>query len=417
MLGFRVKILGCFLFVIYYTYLTGGDTRSLYYPEGYNLFKALLNNPGAWSYLFRSSIDFDNLRIFSEAGLGYLAGSENYLIVKITAIICFFSFGQFLIINLIFAAIAYSGLWKLFMFFYERKPELQTGFALSILFFPSVVFWSAGLMKDSLCIAAMGWLSYSLWKLTFGNKILKNLLMVIISIYLLAVLKTYILLAYAPFLVLYLFLDKLKVIKSAFLKVLVTASAFVVIAAAFSATYSSFGDEMGRYSVENLSSSMSTMSGNFQYMNDKGLAESDFNLGAEYDGTLPGLVKVAPFAIAATFFRPFIWEAHKISQLMAAVESLILIFFTLKLLLLAGPIRMIRFVLTDSMILFCFSFAIIFGLFVGTITLNFGTLVRYKIPCLPFYAIALFLINQKIEERRAKKDEEETIPVEELTTL
>jgi len=78
---------------------------------------------------------------------------------------------------------------------------------------------------------------------------------------------------------------------------------------------------------------------------------------------------------------------------------------------------MIRFVLTDSMILFCFSFAIIFGLFVGTITLNFGTLVRYKIPCLPFYAIALFLINQKIEERRAKKDEEKTIPGEDLTTL
>jgi len=334
MLGFRVKILGCFLFVIYYTYLTCGDTRSLYYPEGYNLFIALFHNTGSWSYLFKNNIDYDSLQIFNSANSGYLLSSANYLVVKLTAITCFFTFGQFLLINLLFAAFAFSGLWKLFMFFYERKPELIKGFALSILFFPSVVFWSAGLIKDTVCIGALGWMSYSLGQWISGKGLLKNTFIIIVSVYLLAVLKTYILLAYAPFLVLYLFLDKLKVIKSAFLKVLVTASAFVVIAAAFSATYSSFSDEMGKYSVENLSSSMSTMSGNFQYMNDKGLAESDFNLGAEYDGTLPGLVKVAPFAITATFFRPCIWEAHKISQLMAAVESLILIFFTLKLLLL-----------------------------------------------------------------------------------
>ncbi len=344
MLGFRVKILGCFLFVIYYTYLTCGDTRSLYYPEGYNLFIALFHNTGSWSYLFKNNIDYDSLQIFNSANSGYLLSSANYLVVKLTAITCFFTFGQFLLINRLFAAFAFSGLWKLFMFFYERKPELIKGFALSILFFPSVVFWSAGLIKDTVCIGALGWMSYSLGQWISGKGLLKNTFIIIVSVYLLAVLKTYILLAYAPFLVLYLFLDKLKVIKSAFLKVLVTASAFVVIAAAFSATYSSFSDEMGKYSVENLSSSMSTMSGNFQYMNDKGLAESDFNLGAEYDGTLPGLVKVAPFAITATFLRTFIWEAHKISQLMAAVESLILIFFTLKLLLLAGPIRMIRFV-------------------------------------------------------------------------
>jgi len=42
-------------------------------------------------------------------------------------------------------------------------------------------------------------------------------------------------------------------------------------------------------------------------------------------------------------------------------------------------------------------------MFVGASTLNFGTLVRYKIPCLPFYTISLFLIYEKVKEKSARK--------------
>ena len=63
--------------------------------------------------------------------------------------------------------------------------------------------------------------------------------------------------------------------------------------------------------------------------------------------------------------------------------------------------------------MYCFLFAVVFGLFVGASTLNFGTLVRYKIPCLPFYAISLFLIYEKVKERAAKKAlQKEELPSE-----
>ena len=42
-------------------------------------------------------------------------------------------------------------------------------------------------------------------------------------------------------------------------------------------------------------------------------------------------------------------------------------------------------------------------MFVGTRPLNFGTLFRYKIPCLPFYTISLFLIYEKVKERSIRK--------------
>lgn len=49
----------------------------------------------------------------------------------------------------------------------------------------------------------------------------------------------------------------------------------------------------------------------------------------------------------------------------------------------------------------------VFAIFVGATTLNFGTLVRYKIPAMPFYVISLLLIlyyNNKIKSEEVKKD-------------
>jgi hypothetical protein len=53
--------------------------------------------------------------------------------------------------------------------------------------------------------------------------------------------------------------------------------------------------------------------------------------------------------------------------------------------------------------MYCFLFSCVFALFVGASTLNFGSLVRYKIPCMPFYLIALFLIYDKVKQKAANK--------------
>ncbi|HSN59769.1 MAG TPA: hypothetical protein VLR49_02460, partial [Ferruginibacter sp.] len=49
----------------------------------------------------------------------------------------------------------------------------------------------------------------------------------------------------------------------------------------------------------------------------------------------------------------------------------------------------------DPMVIFCFFFSVLFALFISATTLYFGTLVRDKIPCMPFFIIALILINEK----------------------
>lgn len=47
--------------------------------------------------------------------------------------------------------------------------------------------------------------------------------------------------------------------------------------------------------------------------------------------------------------------------------------------------------------MYCFLFALLFALFVGATTPNFGTLVRYKIPAMPFYVLAIFLIRNNYD--------------------
>lgn len=402
--GFWIKILASLLFVLYYSYLTQGDSTSLYQYEGNNLYHLILHNSDNFKYIFQSGKDFDPSLVKDRFNVGYFRDESNYMVIRLDALFSFVCFGSYAIINLIFACLAFSGLWKLYLFFYEQYPKLHKQFAISILYFPTLAFWSAGLLKDSLCIAALGWLTYSLYGLLYKRKsVIKNCILVFISAYFLTILKVYILLAYVPFFVLFIIFKNVQSIRFKFLRYFLAPTLIALSVYSFTGILSAYNDELGAYAVEDVTSSISNLNHVLEVRTGREDAASNFSLGAEYDGTFSGLIKIAPVAVATTFFRPFIWEAHKISQLMAAVESLVLMFFTLFILLKSGPFRLIKWILSDPLIMYCFLFALVFGLFVGASTLNFGTLVRYKIPCLPFYAISLFLMYEKVKERAARK--------------
>jgi len=402
--GFWIKIIASLLFVLYYSYLTVGDSTVLYHYEGNNLYHLILKNGDYLKYIFKKGSDFDLSLVKNPYNKGYFKDEANFMVIRLDALLSFVSFGSYAVINLFFGCLAFSGLWKLFLFFYDQRPKMHLQFAVAILFFPTVVFWSSGLLKDSLCIAALGWLTYSLYGLLYKRKsILKNACIVFISVYFLSVLKVYILLAYVPFFVLFIILRNIQGIKFKLLRYVFAPALIALSMYAFTQTLSIYNEELGAYAVEDLTSSISHLNEVIDARSGREDAASNFNLGAEFDGTFSGLIKISPVAIGTTFFRPFVWEAHKVSQLLAAIESLLLMFFTLYILFKSGPFRIIKLIFSNPLIMYCFLFAITFGLFVGASTLNFGTLVRYKIPCLPFYTITLFLIHDKIKSTATEK--------------
>jgi hypothetical protein len=102
---------------------------------------------------------------------------------------------------------------------------------------------------------------------------------------------------------------------------------------------------------------------------------------------------MAPIFVGTTFFRPFIWESKKPTTMLSSLEGMTLLIFTLSVFYKAGLKTVFQTLTKNPLAMYCFLFAIIFALFVGATTLNFGTLCRYKIPCMPFYVISIFLIQ------------------------
>ncbi|MEO6638637.1 MAG: hypothetical protein ABIN25_10180, partial [Ginsengibacter sp.] len=402
--GFWIKMLGCFAFTIFSVYLSPGDSIGLYHQEGNNMYHLILQNPEHLKWLFSKGKDFDEAFLKTQYNVGYFKSEANYIVTKFVAVFSFITLGRYAAINVIFACIAFSGLWKLFLFFYEQYPHMHKKFAIAILYFPTLVFWSSGILKDPLCIASIGWITYAVYELLYRKKkILKNLIIFSAFAWLLAILKVYILISYLPLFVLFIILKNIQGIKSPLLRYMLAPVLIVASMFCFTSVLNSYDDELGAYAVQDITKSIQHLNGAFTAMNGNETAESNFDLGVEFDGSVHGLIKLAPVAIFTTFFRPFLWESGKLSSLMASLESLILLFFTVYVVFKSGLRMFTKLVLSDALIMYCFFFSIVFALFVGASTLNFGTLVRYKIPCLPFYTISLFLIYEKVKERAARR--------------
>lgn len=392
--GFWIKALTTFAFAVFNWKISLGDSYVLYHMEGANIYRLILNDFSNIHWLISPGSEYDQSGLLADTwNLGYCRDDNNFMVCRIVTVISFFSFGKYLITCLFFSMISYSGVWRLYRFFYEQFPHLHKELAIAILYLPTFVFWSSGILKDPLCTGALGWLTYALYEAFYKKKnITKNIIIVIIAGYVISILKVYILVAYVPFLMLFLILKNVNLVKNTFAKIAIGISLLVGIMLGFTKIMGSLQESMSKYAGEGITKTIKNYQTN--YAAQDGWASSNFSLGVEFDGSVTSLVKMAPAAIVATLYRPFIWESRKPSTLLSSLESLAIMLLTLKILWSLG-IRKFFNACRDPAIMYCITFSFLFALFVGATTPNFGTLCRYKIPCMPFYVVALFLIIDK----------------------
>lgn len=397
--AFWIKVFASFCYSIFVLYISLGDTTTLYYPEGHNLYQLILNDPSKLHYLFGPGKDIDSTMLNNPGEIGYFSDAGNFMVIRITAILCFFTFGQYLALNLVFSMIAFTGIWKLYRFFYEQYPQLHKQFAIAILYLPTFTFWSSGILKEPLVIAALGWLTYSLYQSAFKKRnIIINSIRVGICIYVFSVVKIYILVAYLPIFVVFLLLKNAMLIKNAFFKIILSIFFIGGSILIFIDNSDKMVDSLGKFGGDDLVETISVRQQNFK--DQSRVSEgSFFSLGVKFDGSPGSLLRLAPAAINATLFRPYLWESRNVSTLLSSFESLAIMFLTLFVIVKVGIFRFVATIFKKPIVMFCFFYSLVFALFVGASTLNFGTLVRYKIPSMPFYVITLFLIlffNKKI---------------------
>jgi hypothetical protein len=397
MKGLMVKFFGAiFIGLVYQYYYHGGDT--LYYHYHSKIINSAMSESfSTWFWVVTRQSHLDHPDVYKYAALlEWYPDPSSYTVAAVAAVFGLFCGTNYMPIAVIFAYVSFTGIWAMYRTFVNIYPKLHKELALAFLFIPSTFVWGSGLFKDTLCMFGLGWLTYTVFRV-FVNRdySFKNLLFMVLSFYLIYKIKIYILLAFVPALSLWLLATYSTRVSSAGLRFIVKTAFIALSIAGFLFFTRLFANELAKYNLENIAATAQTTRDWIAYSSgDEG---SGYNLG-EFDPSIVGMLTKFPQAVIVTLFRPFPWEARKVIVLLSALEALIFLYFTYKAFQKRGIFKSFQLIFNDPNLLFCFIFSIIFAFAVGISAYNFGTLSRYKIPCLPFYgAFLIILMNyQKI---------------------
>lgn len=395
--GLKLKLFACVILGLIYQFYYGfGDTLN-YFQHSKFLTGAIIQSPkDTFHYLFSSEDEFYNYFSYyidqlSEAS--YYFKTENITMVKIAAVFNFFSFSSFFGTGFIFCFFSFLGQWKIMKVFYNAYPDIGEKFAYS-LYIPSVIFWSSGILKDSFCIGCIGIIIYICDNLSFNKKNLVKVPVLIISCYLIFIVKSYILFCLAIPLIFWRYsLAIRKFSIRVFVKNYLLLNAFgIFLIYKFTPVKTLFQS----LSLEDTYVLLIKTRAGFETGTDSD--GSSFTLG-EFSPTITGFLSQVPKAVNAVLFRPYVWESKKIFSLIAAGESLAFLLITFYVVYKAGIRSALKSIFFNPDVFFCFFFTILFATALGLSVTNFGALVRFKIQFLPFSAIGLLLIYYQKKNR------------------
>ncbi|MEY2917926.1 MAG: hypothetical protein RIS73_1640, partial [Bacteroidota bacterium] len=278
--GFWIKSLIVVVFAFFNWKISLGDSFVLYQTEGKNIYDLALKDFSNMKWVFMKGEFFDESLLRDPWNKGYFRSEANFMVAKFVAVISFFTLGKYLLTNLVFSLLAFTGAWKLFLFFYEQYPAMHRKFAIAILYLPTFVFWSSGILKDSICIASIGWITYSLYQIFIRKTdFIKSTFLLLFFGYFLWILKPYILISYVPFFVLYLILKNVNMVNSKMIKLVLAPLLIIGSVIAFSKIMTKLGDELGNYAAEGLTNNIKAQ--NDAYENQAGKGGSMFSYGTE----------------------------------------------------------------------------------------------------------------------------------------
>jgi len=109
------------------------------------------------------------------------------------------------------------------------------------------------------------------------------------------------------------------------------------------------------------------------------------------DGTLPGMLMLAPSGLVNSLLRPYPTDASGLMEWAAVAENMLFLGLTVFLLFRQAGRK------EDANYFLCFGL-FLFGIIIlalGGITVNIsGALVRYKMPAIPYMALGLFMLSR-----------------------
>ena len=399
---FVFKIICVFAFAFISEFYFGGGDTLLYYKGIKDLRQALSEDPDLfWTIITSPKLSLDNPlapyflydNYVIDMTYNYMESASNFFVPRLGLIPSMIFYNSYLCISLCFSFFALGGAIRLFKFFYYYYPKARREIALSVLFLPSVSFWSAGVLKDTITFGCVGFILYALLNIFIRKiKIRPSIFWIILCGYLLFVIKTYIFLILILAVVIWLFAETNKLIKEKTLRRIFAFLTFVIgfVIGFFLLQYFTSQESLRQYQIDSFITQAEYQRSNYE------MVDRMFDQNTSYysiNTSNPFLLVIN--SIGAVFFRPFLWEVNSAAAILSAVEAFAFMLLTLHVFYKTGFFAPFRIIFSDPRIMMSFIFALIFAVGVGASTANFGALSRYKIPCIPFYLIILFLIYLK----------------------
>ncbi|MFM8950836.1 MAG: hypothetical protein ACKOKB_08675 [Bacteroidota bacterium] len=389
--GLYCKIIGglslCFIYAIYYG---GGDTLN-YFRDGSIVAKLLFSDPSGFFTIMSQGNTPETRYVFNaETGYPIYRDAPTFFVVRVAAPIILLSGGSFVVTSMMFALFSFFGNWRLYKVFITEFPALKKEMAIAFLFIPSVFFWGSGLLKDTITLSCIGFFTYSFHKIFIQReKFAANIITIIITSYLILMIKPYIIFALLPGSIIWIINKQVIGMRNKVIKFLTGPFLLAVGVGGGYLLLANMGDLLGLYSLDSVLDRAVITNNDLKADYYKG---NSVDIG-EFEATIPSMLSKAPVAINLALFRPYIWEANNLVMLLSGLECFIMLIFTMRVLIKTRFFAAFPIIYKNHLLSFAMIFSIFFAFSVGISTSNFGSLVRYRIPVLPFFIASIYLIR------------------------
>ena len=396
---------GIFLVLIYTLYYDGGDTTA-YFQSAVILDRLRALNFSGYLEIMGNNLTQETYTYFnsSTAWPQYFFDKQSFTVVRAANIVNLLGFDSYMLTTVVLSALTYNGIWRLFLLFSEFYPKYTKQLCYSIIYLPSVLFWGSGILKDTLTLMGACWFTFSFYKVFIKrDKISINILTMVLSAMLILQMKPYIFIALVPGALIWFSFERISQINSNVIKFFVAPLIIVSVLGLGSLALSSLSDSFGQYSsIDKIVDKAIVTQKDLKMDYNKG---NTFDIG-EFDGSLGSLGRKFPIATFAGLFFPQLWHVRNPVMLLAAIENSILLGLTILVILSVGGLKIYSQIKKEPLLIFSIVFSIFFSFSVGLTTSNFGALVRYKIPAVPFYASAILILYQKNKDGFEEEESE-----------
>ncbi len=377
----KLVIGGLYAFVHYHFYT--GDTWA-YFKFGKILFNEFHQSP----------IEFFKLTILPRPSalpekwtkiadiIPYWHQSSGYTMIRLQAILNFFSFGNYpvhIVFWNFFSTIGLAYVYEVINQFFKTDKKILL---FLIFLLPSFLFWGSGVHKEAICFFTLGAILYHTFKLAKTPFRVISWCIILFSAFLLLLIRPYSLILFLPILIVFTwhqFNPKYTLLKYAF-----TYIASIFLAWSLS-TFSSINV------FEKLRRTQEVYA--LYY-----IGKSDFD-PPFIQANLSSIIAATPVAIYNVILRPTFNDIHNFLSILAFIETYLIISMFIYFIYNGKFVQARKQVLFYGFLFFSISYIILIGITID----NVGAIVRYRSVPYLFLLSAFWMLYSEKKSIREKK--------------